>query len=123
MVDGIHRYLDKLTVDHVPKRTATWKPDYSSPQAYARSLEPQRQRLRKILGVVDQRLPPAMEYVSAPNRPALLGRRRTTRFSRSAGRCCQAYTVKGCCFEPSDKARACVVAIPDADQTRRPSQD
>src|SRR4051794_26654119 len=73
MVSGIHRYLDKLTADHVKKRTESWKPDYSSPQAYAKSLEPQRQRLRKILGVVDQRLPPAMEYVNTTDRPALLG--------------------------------------------------
>src|SRR5438105_1478779 len=58
MVDGIHRYLDKLTTDSVAKRTASWKPEYSSAEAYAKSLEPQRQRLRKILGVIDQRLPP-----------------------------------------------------------------
>src|SRR5260370_32926300 len=73
MVDGIHRYLDKLTVEHVPKRTASWKPNYSSKAAYAKSMEPQRQRLRKILGVIDERLPPAMEYVATTDRPALLG--------------------------------------------------
>src|SRR4051812_30191542 len=72
MVDGIHRYLDKATADSVGKRTASWKPDHASPAAYAKSLEPQRQKLRKILGVVDQRLPPAMEYVGTIERPALL---------------------------------------------------
>src|SRR4051812_26558565 len=65
MVDGIHRYLDKLTDAAIAKRTATWKPDYSSAATYVKSLEPQRQRLRKILGVVDERLPAAMEYVGS----------------------------------------------------------
>src|SRR5262245_42421936 len=73
MVDGIHRYLEKLTDDHVRRRTEAWKPDYSLPHRYATSLEPQRERLRKILGVVDQRLPPAMEHVGTTERPALVG--------------------------------------------------
>jgi cephalosporin-C deacetylase-like acetyl esterase len=117
MVEGIDRYLTKVTQDHVAKRTASWKPDVSSGPAYAKSLEPQRQRLRKILGVIDQRLPPAMEYVGTTDRPALLG----------DGGNYQVYAVRwpvlpgvygeGLLLEPKAKAKACVVAIPDADQT------
>src|SRR5262245_9515712 len=73
MVEGTDRYLTKPTKANAAKRTESWKPDYSSAAAYAKSLEPQRRRLRQILGVIDERSPPAMEYVASIDRPALLG--------------------------------------------------
>ena len=117
MVEGIHHYLDKMTKDHVPKRTVSWKPDYSSGQAYAKSLEPQRQRLRKILGVVDQRLPPAMEYVSATDRPALLGETDDYKVFAVRWPVLPGVHGEGLLLEPTGKVKACVVAIPDAEQT------
>src|SRR5260221_10511693 len=72
MVDGIHKYLDREIAASVDKRKQFWKPDFTSPEAYAKSIEPNRQRLRKILGVVDTRLPPDLEYVGSPNHPALV---------------------------------------------------
>jgi cephalosporin-C deacetylase-like acetyl esterase len=117
MVDGIHRYLDKLTHDHIPKRTASWKPDYSSKEAYAKSLEPQRQRLRKIFGVVDQRLPPAMEYVGATDRPALLGETQEYKVYAVRWPVLPGVHGEGLLLEPTGKVLACIVGIPDADQT------
>src|SRR5262245_3800122 len=65
MVDGLHRYLTAETAAGVAKRKDYWKPDYSSPEAYAKSVEPNRERLRKIIGAVDQRLPvKELEYVA-----------------------------------------------------------
>ena len=66
MVDGIHRYLDRRTAESVETRTLSWKPNEANAATYAKSLEPQRQRLRKILGVAPERLPPGMEYVGTP---------------------------------------------------------
>jgi cephalosporin-C deacetylase-like acetyl esterase len=117
MVEGIHRYLDKLTQDHVPKRTASWKPNYSSAQAYAKSLEPQRQRLRRILGVIDERLPPAMEYVGTTDRPALLGETKDYKVFAVRWPVLPGVHGEGLLLEPTGKVKACVVAIPDADQT------
>jgi cephalosporin-C deacetylase-like acetyl esterase len=117
MVEGIDRYLVKLTQDHVGKRTATWKPDYSSAAAYAKSLEPQRLRLRKILGVIDQRLPPAMEYVGSTDRPALLGETKDYKVFAVRWPVLPGVHGEGLLLEPNEKPRACVVAIPDATQT------
>src|SRR4051812_36280246 len=63
MVAGLHKYLDRELTVSVEKRKQFWKPDFSSPEAYAKSVQPNRERLKKILGVVDPRLPPAMELV------------------------------------------------------------
>src|SRR5438128_1156083 len=72
MVAGMHKYLDRELAAAVEKRKQFWKPDVSSPEAYAKSVQPNRERLKKILGVVDQRLPPAMELVATTDQPALV---------------------------------------------------
>src|SRR5688572_14758400 len=73
MLDGIDRYLSRELSASVEKRKQHWKPDYSSAEAYEKSVTPNRERLKKVLGVIDQRLPPAMEYVDSVKQPALVG--------------------------------------------------
>src|SRR5947209_2314331 len=63
MVEGIGKYLDRETAASVEKRQQYWKLDPSSPEAYLKSVQPNRDRLKKILGVVDERVPFAdIEY-------------------------------------------------------------
>src|SRR5439155_8232926 len=70
MVAGLHKYLDRETAASVEKRKQFWKPEFSSPEAYAKSMAPNRERLKKVLGIVDKRLPPAMELVATTDEPA-----------------------------------------------------
>src|SRR5437879_3795225 len=73
MVAGIDKYLMRELAASVEKRKQFWKPDYSSLDAYTKSVEPNRQRLRQILGVVDKRVAPVeMELVATTNTPALV---------------------------------------------------
>src|SRR5262245_55573383 len=73
MLDGIDRYLDRETAESVKHRQDGFKPDLSSPEAFSKSLEPKRQRLRKLLGLVDERVPmTGLEYVATTTRPSLL---------------------------------------------------
>jgi cephalosporin-C deacetylase-like acetyl esterase len=116
MVAGIDKYLSRETAASVAQRKQFWKPDFSSPAAYAKSVETNRRRLQKILGVRDERLPvPDLEYVATTSRPVLVGE-------------CAAYKVylvrwpvlpgvhgEGLLLEPKGKPLACVVALPDAD--------
>src|SRR5690349_11322956 len=57
MVAGIDRFLTRETEAAATRRPGRWKRDFSSAESYTRSLEPNRQRLRKILGAVDARVP------------------------------------------------------------------
>ncbi|MBL9123129.1 MAG: dienelactone hydrolase family protein [Planctomycetaceae bacterium] len=57
MVEGIDQFLLQMTQDSVAKRARHWKRDTSSHEAYNKSVEPNRERLKKIIGVVDQRVP------------------------------------------------------------------
>jgi len=58
MVQGIHRFLDRETVEVTKARAALWKPDTSSPEAWEKSMEPKRARLRQLLGMVDEQSAP-----------------------------------------------------------------
>jgi len=57
MVDGIDRFLDRQTELSLMRRPSYWNSNMSSAKAYEASLAPNRARLGKILGVVDERLP------------------------------------------------------------------
>ena len=53
MVRGINYFAEREVADSPNRRPAKWNRDYSSPEAYAKSVEPNRQRLREIIGAVD----------------------------------------------------------------------
>src|SRR5438552_2048227 len=65
MVAGIDRFLLREIERSVAERQRLWQRDFSSAEAYEKSVEPNRRRLRKIIGAVDARLPVrALEVVS-----------------------------------------------------------
>src|SRR5215469_10303544 len=71
MVEGIDKYLMRELATSVEKRKQYWKLDFSSVEAYKKSAQPNRERLKKILGVVDARVAPVeMEYVGTATQPA-----------------------------------------------------
>src|SRR5437879_3510308 len=73
MVAGIDKYLMRETAASVERRKQFWKPDYSSPEAYAKSVQSNRERLKRILGVVDPRVPfKDIEYIVTVSQPALV---------------------------------------------------
>jgi hypothetical protein len=116
MVAGIDKYLMRELDASVKKRQEFWKPEFSSPEAYTKSVEPNRERLRKILGVVDKRLPvTGLEYVSATNHPALVAE--TDDYKAFAVRwpVFEGVDGEGLLLEPKEKALANVIALPDAD--------
>jgi hypothetical protein len=69
MVSGLHRMLDKKIEESVAGRYRYWNRDFSSREAYERSVEPNRIRLSTIAGVVDERLAPRLERIDADGDP------------------------------------------------------
>jgi dienelactone hydrolase len=118
MLDGMHKFLNRETQLSVERRARHWKRDTSSPEAYTKSVEPNRERLRKIIGAVDPRpQTPVMEYVATTDQPALIGK----------GEGFEVYVVRwrafgdvygeGLLLKPTGRdPLADVIAIPDADQ-------
>ena len=79
IVGGIDTYLDRLLADAPKSRARYRNRDLSSPEAYVKSVETNRQHLAAIMGVVDKREPVQLEF-SAPcatdmkGNPAEIGR-------------------------------------------------
>jgi hypothetical protein len=71
MVAGIDRFTMREIAASVKQREALWQRDLSSPEAYDKSVQPNRTRLRRILGVLeeDKRAPmPGLELVTTTER-------------------------------------------------------
>jgi dienelactone hydrolase len=118
MVAGIDRYLDRELAAAVERRAALWKLDWSSAEAYNRSLEPHRDRLRRLLGVVDRRVPVTEpEYVAAGGPPEPVAEADGYRILAVRWPVLDGVEGDGLLLEPKKKLVACVVAIPDADWT------
>jgi dienelactone hydrolase len=118
MVAGIDDYLMKALDASVEQRRKAWQPDVSSPDAYRKWIEPKRDKLRRILGMVDERLPcRELEYVSSTRKSALAGV--SPRFKAFAVRWSVLSGVhgEGLLLEPAGKPVARVLVVPDADQT------
>ena len=55
MVDGIQRFLLERTIEAAAGRTQLWNRDFQSVENYIRSISPNRERLRSIIGALDVR--------------------------------------------------------------------
>lgn len=119
MIDGVDRFLLREIEQSVEQREKHWKRDFSSPEAYTASIEPNRKRLAHILGVRDERIPfDAPELITTTNTPALVGK--GNGFEIFAVRWPAFGNVhgEGLLLVPTNgQPIADVVAIPDADQT------
>src|SRR5579871_2688500 len=118
MVEGIDKYLMRELAASVERRKQYWKPDFSSVEAYRKSVQPNRERLRKILGVVDQRVSPVvMEYVSEGTTSPLVAETETYKVYSVRWPVLPGVDGEGLLLEPKGKVTAQVVALPDADWT------
>jgi hypothetical protein len=70
MMEGLHGYAERQIARSAQTRPRYWQRDPSSPAAYERSVRPNRERFRKVLGVVDPRLPVRLERFGDDDNPA-----------------------------------------------------
>src|SRR5438477_3561675 len=72
LMDGAHKFIERKISEAPAKRSQYWKRDFSSPDAYTRSVEPNRERFRTIIGAVDSRPPIQMERYGDDANPGLV---------------------------------------------------
>jgi dienelactone hydrolase len=115
---GINKFADREIAKSLTERAKLWHRDFSSPEAYDKSIEPNREHLRTMIGAVDPRLPVTqMEFVGGTSTPAKLGE--TDRFEAFAVRwpVLEGVHGEGLLLRPKGEIKARVIALPDADQT------
>lgn len=72
VMDGAHDFVERKIAESRKTRARFWNLDTSSAAAYEKSIQPNRERFKKIIGVVDERLPARMERFGDDLRPALI---------------------------------------------------
>lgn len=119
LVDGVDRFLLREIERAAKEREKFWKRDFSSPEAYNRSIEPNRKRLAHILGLRDPRVPAqAPELVAAVGGSAVVGKGPTYDILAVRWPAFADVHGEGLLLVPTKgKPAADVVAIPDADVT------
>lgn len=123
MVDAIHEFLLKETARQSEERARLWNRDYASAERYRKSIEPNLQRFRKMIGATDVRVAPQAPEILADSADRI-------EIARGAG-----YKVllakwsvfapvtadsngleaQGLILQPDGPPVARVVAIPDCD--------
>ena len=118
MMDGLHRFIEVKIEQAINEPGNGWRPDTTSPEAYEASLSPKRERLAKVLGVVDARLPARMERFGDDSSPALVAETDRYRIYQVRWPVLEGVTGEGLLLEPVTPPAAQVIALPDADQTQ-----
>lgn len=119
MIAGTGRFLASELERSISSREARWTRDLSSPAAYDASLEPNRRRLRRMLGISEDRVPcESLEWVASADRPALVGRGAGYEIFVVRWRADEGLHGEGLLLRPTGKQPiASVVAIGDCEQT------
>ena len=118
MMDGAHRFVERQIAGTQARADRFWKYDRSSPAAWQASLKDNRDRLREIIGAVDQRVAPALERFGDDANPALVAETSRYRVWQVRWPVLDGMTAEGLAVEPrAGTPSASLVAVPDAGQT------
>ena len=118
LVEAMDRFLLRQIAQSPKSRERFWSWDYSSPRAYLESIGPNRDRFRRRIGAVDDRLPVRdLELVATLTSPSLVAENGRLRVYAVRWPVLEGVDAEGLLVEPAGKARAQVVVIPDADWT------
>ena len=116
MVDGIHRFADGETAAAPENRARYWHRDYTSREAYEKSVRANRERLRTIIGAVDARAGfEAVSLLADTDGGSVIGRGPGYRIHAVRWPVFEGVAMEGLMLEPEGAAVAWVVALPDAD--------
>ncbi len=118
MVEGVDKFLMQQTKKETATRPKHWHRDFSSPEAYDRSVETNRTQLARMIGAIYPRIAfREMEFVSTTGHDSKLWEGQ--RYAAFAIRWPALESVhgEGLWLKQKDALRGTVIAIPDADQT------
>lgn len=117
-VAGIHRFLQQRTSELADRREEHWQRDLSSDDAYVASVQANRERLRRVIGIADELDPVVeeIEYLGTTRWPAEIAK--TEQYTVFAVRwpVLEGIDAEGLLLQPHTQPRARIVAMVDADQ-------
>ncbi|MDB6074730.1 MAG: putative dienelactone hydrolase [Verrucomicrobiaceae bacterium] len=109
--------VDRRIDQSVTNRAKLWHYDTSSVEAYERSIEPNREHFKQLLGLVDKRLPVVMERFGDDASPALVAKGDAFDVFQVRWPVTPGVSGEGLLLEPRGKPLGHIVVVPDAGQT------
>ena len=116
MMDGAHRYVEGKIAESVVARQKYWHRDFSSHAAYNKSVQPNRDRLLKQIGIVDARPSPDLEFFGDDENPALVAEADSYHVYQVRWPALAGVAAEGLFLRPKAPAVGHIIALPDADQ-------
>jgi hypothetical protein len=118
MVAGIDRFALRALRQSVEQRGGRWNHDYSSSDAYTKSIAANRARLRTIIGAVDSRPDPhGFELIANTTDSAIVAETEDYTVLAVRWPALDGVYGEGLLLQPKSKPLARVVALPDANWT------
>lgn len=131
MMDGAHKFIEEKINETLPKRSKYWNRNFSSPSAYESSVEPNRKRFMKCIGVPDSNEPSVsyntlpkethhpviMQRFSDNNDPEIVAETKKYRVYQVRWPVLNGVYGEGLLLQPKSKPAGNIIALPDADQT------
>ena len=117
LMDTAHVFIERKIAESLKARPKYWKRDFSSREAYERSIKGNRERFRKYIGVADERIPPCLERITPDFEPLAAAETERYTIYRVHWNVLDALHGEGVLLEPKEKPAARVIALPDADET------
>lgn len=116
MMDGLHKFVERKITTAIERRDFQWHRDATSADAYETSIAANRQRFRKIIGVVDPRVPAHLERIAEDDKPAVIAERPAGKVYRVRWTVLDGVTAEGLLIEPLQAPIGHAVVLPDAGQ-------
>jgi dienelactone hydrolase len=118
MIMGMYGYFKQASRSCLQSRETHWNRNYSSPVAYSESIEPNRNRFKKIIGVIGEREPlEGLTLVETTFMKSLVAETGYYSIFNVSWPVLEGITGTGLWIEPHSEAKAQIVVLPDADQT------
>lgn len=131
ILDDAHLFIEKQIADAKQQRAGYWKRNLTSREGYEESVEPNRQRFRRAIGIEDKTQPPQtfklqfkeehppvlVEKYRRDQDPEIIAETASYRVYQVRWPVLHRLYAEGLLVEPKTDVVANVVAIPDADQT------
>jgi len=129
MLDGAHKFIEQKIEESVASRSKLWSRDLSSPSAYEKSVEPNRKRFMKYIGVDDKTTPTNYNTGIQEKYPEVFLEKISVDDDSERIAETEKYIVyqvrwpvlnrvygEGLLLQPKTKPVASIITIPDADQ-------
>lgn len=119
LMDGAHAFVERKITESKSKRAKYWRYDFSSPEAYEKAIAPNRERFKRLIGVVDNERAACitLERFGDDQNPALVAKTEKLQVHQVRWPVLEGVFSEGLLVTPEQEAEGYTIFVPDADQT------